>query len=152
MELYLPKEEELWFKAKMMLDEETMSYNHAYGGTIVFDKEVWGKWYDAWVIYAGKKRFYRYLKENGAFVGEVSYRYEEESDRYICNVIVYAPYRQRGYGKRGLAMLMDVAKDNGISSLWDDIAIDNSSLDMFLKMGFREISRNDACVMVKKDL
>ena len=36
IELYKPNLEELWFKEKMMNDEDTMSYNHAYGGTIPF--------------------------------------------------------------------------------------------------------------------
>ena len=34
IELYEPQVEDLWFKKKMMGDEQTMSYNHAYGGII----------------------------------------------------------------------------------------------------------------------
>ena len=29
--LYTPSLEDLWFRQKMMADEETMSYNHAWG-------------------------------------------------------------------------------------------------------------------------
>ena len=36
LELYKPLVDDLWFKEKMMGDEQTMSYNHAYGGTIPF--------------------------------------------------------------------------------------------------------------------
>ena len=34
--LYEPKYEDLWFRQMMLEDEDTMSYNHAYGGTIPF--------------------------------------------------------------------------------------------------------------------
>ena len=30
LELYKPHIEDLWFKEKMMSDEQTMAYNHAY--------------------------------------------------------------------------------------------------------------------------
>ena len=46
LELYEPHIEDLWFKEKMLGDRETMSYNHAYGGTIPFPKEKWAGWYD----------------------------------------------------------------------------------------------------------
>ena len=39
LELYKPHIEDLWFKEQMMSDEQTMAYNHAYGGTIPFPKE-----------------------------------------------------------------------------------------------------------------
>jgi hypothetical protein len=45
IELYEPRIEDLWFKEKMMGDEQTMSYNHAYGGTIPFPKEYWTDWH-----------------------------------------------------------------------------------------------------------
>ena len=31
-----PKPEDLWFRQKLLADEETMSYNLAWGGTISF--------------------------------------------------------------------------------------------------------------------
>ena len=42
--LYTPSLEDLWFRQKMMADEETMAYNHAWGGTTPFPKEVWHGW------------------------------------------------------------------------------------------------------------
>ena len=44
--LYKPSIEDLWFRAQMMSNEQTMAYNHAYGGTIPFPKEHWADWYD----------------------------------------------------------------------------------------------------------
>lgn len=41
VELYKPRIEDLWFREKMLSDDQTMSYNHAYGGTISFPKEKW---------------------------------------------------------------------------------------------------------------
>lgn len=34
--LYKPEIDELWFRESMMADNATMSYNHAWGGTIPF--------------------------------------------------------------------------------------------------------------------
>lgn len=59
--LYTPSLEDLWFRQKMMADEETMSYNHAWGGTIPFPKETWHGWYDFWIVKHKNKRYYRYL-------------------------------------------------------------------------------------------
>ena len=41
--------EDLWFRKKFMSDEETMSYNHAWGGTIPFPESEWQDWYDTWL-------------------------------------------------------------------------------------------------------
>ena len=53
--LYTPSLEDLWFRQKMMADEETMSYNHAWGGTIPFPKETWHGWYDFWILNSQSK-------------------------------------------------------------------------------------------------
>ncbi len=41
IELYKPQFEDLWFRQKFMNDEATMSYNHAWGGTISFSENRW---------------------------------------------------------------------------------------------------------------
>lgn len=41
---------------------------------------------------------------------------------------------------------------NGITILYDDIAIDNPSISIFLKAGFKEQYRTDSIVLLKKDL
>lgn len=41
MILYIPKPEDLWFRQMFMADEETMAYNHHWGGTIPFPEEDW---------------------------------------------------------------------------------------------------------------
>ena len=150
--LHEPRVEDLWFKEKMMGDKQTMSYNHAYGGAIPFPKERWADWHDRWIMNHNGKRFYRYIREDGAFVGEVAYHFDEERQIYLADVIIYAPHRGKGYGRAGLLLLCEAAKANGITELCDDIAIDNSSVALFLKCGFTEVLRTGESVLVKKTL
>lgn len=150
--LYQPLMKDLWFKEQMMGDEHTMSFNHAWGGTIPFPEERWADWYDRWITNHHHKRFYRYLTEDGAFVGEAAYRFDEELQLYMADVIVYAPYRGMGYGRRGLLLLCEAAKANGVQVLCDDIAIDNPSVSLFLSCGFVEVRRTSQSVLVKKEL
>lgn len=147
IKLYKPKIEDLWFKEKMMSDEDTMSYNH---GTIAFPVSKWDAWYQRWM--RDDKRFYRYICDDDTFVGEVAYYYDLEREIYIADVIIYAPYRGKGYGYEGLSLLCEYAKNNGIAELYDDIAIDNPSINLFHKCGFKEVLRTDECVLVKSSL
>ena len=149
IKLYKPKLEDLWFRKALLGDEETMSYNHHWGGAIPFPEEDWADWYDHWIINAGKERFYRYLvNENDEFVGEIAYHFDGE--HYLADIIVAAQYRNKGYGKEGLSLLCLVAKENGIQELYDDIAIDNPAISLFLKLGFAEEYRTQEIIMLKK--
>lgn len=152
MELYKPKLEELYFREMMLNDIQTMSYNKAYGGTIEFPKEKWQKWYDRWIINHENKRFYRYIKINGTFIGNVAYRFDEERSIYIIEIIIYAPYRGKGYGHKALLLLCDIAKANGISELYDDIVVDNPAISLFINCGFEKIKKTDEYIFVKKKL
>lgn len=152
LKLHTPKYEDLWFRQMFMADEETMSYNHAWGGTIPFPEEDWTDWYEHWIVNPENKRFYRYLANENAFVGEIAYHYDEARGIHVADVIVYAKYRGNGYGKRGLQLLCEAAKENGVKALYDDIAIDNAAISMFLKNGFQEEYRTDEITMLKKEL
>ena len=99
------------------------------------------------------KRYYRYLKnEDGQFVGEIAYHYDAEMQQEIANVMIYAKYRRRGYGGEALDLLCSAAKSNGVSVLYDDIAIDNPAVSLFLKHGFLEESRTEEIILLKKEL
>lgn len=150
---YIPKYEDLWFRQELLADPETMAYNHAWGGTVSFPEEKWDSWYNKWIVNA-QGRFYRYLvsDENDEFVGEIAYHYDKDREINIADIIVLAKYRGKGFGNRGLELLCDFAKGNGIDTLYDDIAIDNSSVKLFLKNGFYEEYRTDEFIMLKKDL
>ena len=143
----------MWFREKFMSDEETMTYNKKWGGTIDFSKDKWEEWYAYWVTNPEDKRFYRYIQnEDNIFVGEIAYHFDESRQIYISDVIIMAKYRGKGYGYDGLRLLCDCAKKNGIKYLYDDIAIDNSAITIFLKQGFIEEYRTDDCIMLRKAL
>ena len=154
MILYTPKKEDLWFRKLFMADEETMSYNHNWGGTIPFPEEQWQDWYDYWIANPEGERFYRYLKDEstGEFVGEIAYHYDEEEQKSIADVIVHAKYRGKGFGEQGLLLLCEAAKEHGMEVLYDNIAIDNPAIKLFLKAGFYEEYRTDEIIMLRKDL
>ena len=150
---YRPGIEDLWFRQAMMADPETMAYNHAWGGTIPFPREKWEEWHDFW-IKNPNKRFYRYITtgKSRSFVGEAAYHYDAERQIYLTDVIISAKYRRQGYGKAGLEMLCDVARKAKIPELYDDIAIDNPGINLFLRCGFREENRTEEIIMLKKSL
>ena len=152
LELVVPTLEDLWFREKLMTDEETMAYNNAWGGTIPFPKEKWQEWYQYWIVDHKNLRYYRYLKNEDGFVGEIAYHYDSKYDRYIANIIIFSKYRGRGYGGKGLEMLCLAAKQNSIPALYDNIAIDNPAINMFLKQGFHEEYRTNEIIMLKKEL
>lgn len=151
--LYLPRYEDLWFRQAMMADGETMSYNRAWGGTIPFPEEDWAAWYDRWIVHHEGRRFYRYLTDGAdRFLGEIAYHFDGESGLCLANVIVFAKYRGQGYGSRALELLCRAARENGVARLYDDIAIDNPAIGLFLRHGFAEEYRTDEIIMLKKDL
>ncbi len=152
--LYRPTLDELSFRQQFLSDPATMAFNHAYGGVISFPPDRWADWYARWVDCQTGERFYRYLKdvERNILVGEVSYHLDGELGGFVCDVIVPASLRGRGYGARGLALLCEAAKANGVARLYDNIALDNPSVGLFLKAGFTEASRTSEYILVAKDL
>ena len=149
---YKPQMEDLWFRQEMLSDPETMGYNHAWGGTILFPRERWAGWYTKW-LGGNKTFFYRYLaEENGIFVGEAAYHYDDAREYYLCDVIVHAKYRGRGYGKLGLCLLCDEARANGLTELYDDIAVDNPAIKLFLNSGFLVVRETEENITVKRIL
>lgn len=151
--LHQPSYRELAFRRSLLADGPTMAYNHAYGGTIDFPEEKWADWYRRWVA-EPDRRFYRYLKIEGTetFTGEAAYHWDGEIGEYLCDVVVAARYRRRGYGTQGLVRLCEAAKENGIIRLCDSIAIDNPSIQLFYRAGFRERLRSREYILVEKDL
>ncbi len=152
--LYEPRLEDLWFRRELLSDEATMSYNHAWGGTIPFPESRWPGWYNDWVIHYENKRFYCYLMkcESDEFLGEIAYHFDNDRKIWLADIIIDSRYRGRGYGKQGLSLLCKAAAENGIEVLYDDIAIDNPAVPLFLGNGFREEYRTDEIIMLKKIL
>lgn len=152
--LYQPALEELDFRQRLLADPETMAYNHAYGGAVDFPRERWADWYARWLEDGAGERFYRCLRResDGKPVGEAAYHYDGELGEYVCDVLVAAQYRSRGYGRQGLELLCVAAKENGVKRLVDNIAIDNPSVELFWHCGFRERLRNDEYILMEKAL
>ena len=85
--LVTPELDDLWFREELMADEETMSYNAKWGGTIPFPKEEWEPWYEAYVKNMGNNRFYRYLiNSENEYVGEIAYHYDKARDIYNIHI------------------------------------------------------------------
>ena len=152
IELHQPHLEELSFRQTMLEDAKTMSYNHAWGGTVAFPRERWASWYEAWLVNHQNRRFYRYIRESGIFVGEVAYHFDQERQIYLADILVHAPYRGKGYGGAALHLLCEAARNNGISELYDDIATDNPPLALFIRYGFSEVMRTKDYILVKKEI
>ena len=152
LDLYIPKFEDLWFRKLMLSDEETMSYNYNYGGTIDFNEDNWNDWYDRWILNNEYKRYYRYLTITNEFVGEIAYHFDENLNRYLAHILIYSKYRKLGFGKEALKLLCKEAKKNNINYLYDDITIDNPAIKLFVDCGFIEEYRNNEIIMVKKKL
>ena len=152
IEFYKPSLQELWFREELLNDEATMAYNHHWGGTIPFPREIWARWYKRWFNVDETVRYYRYILDTdiNKFVGEVSYHYEEQRAIYLMDVIVKAEYRFQGIGTTALRMLIEVAKENGLSILHDDIAKDNLAVELFRSEGFYEDYSSEYTVMLKK--
>ena len=150
---YRPQLEELWFRESLMADPETMSYNDAWGGTIPFPREKWAGWYESWVKNP-RKCFYRYITsgKSRSFVGEAAYHYDDDLQLYLADVIISARCRRQGYGKAGLELLCDAARNAGITELYDNIAIDNPGITLFLQCGFHEEYRTEEIIMLQKRL
>ena len=114
--LYTPKRDELDYRAKIMSDPVTMSYNrglkldcpcyHNDTGCIDFPESDRDEWYAAWI---GREphRFYAYVRdEEDQFIGEVCARLEDGV--YKIGVVIESRFRACGYGDEALAALVDV--------------------------------------------
>ena len=154
IDAYRPAPDEMWFRQSLLADEATMAYNASWGGTISFPRAAWAAWYARWMEAPESERFYRYLRasEDGRFVGEIAYHRDAEKGLYLCDVIVLAKERGKGFGTRGIALICAAAKANGIAALYDSIAADNPSLGLFLKNGFFVASKGDGATLVRKTL
>ena len=85
-------------------------------------------------------------------MGEVAYHFDDDLQLYLADVIISAKCRRQGFGKAGLLLLCEAAKKEKIPELYDNIAIDNTGINLFLQCGFHEEYRTEEIIMVKKSL
>ncbi len=158
LELYVPKPEDLWFYQRMMSDPETMSYNagwdvdyegyHRDTGCIDCPDEVLADWYDRW-IGNEPERFYAYIRRSsdGAWIGDVNFHYAPEKDWWDMGIVLYAPFRGKGYAVPALKLMLDHAfRACGISRIHNDFAVARNEIaawETHRKAGFKESGVKD---------
>ena len=161
LELYIPKPEDLWFFQKMMSDPETMSYNagwdveydgyHRDTGCVDYPDEVLPDWYSHWVGQE-PQRFYAYIKRtsDGVWIGDVNFHYTPEKDWWDMGIVIYAPFRGKGYAVPALKLMLDHAfRECGIARIHNDFEITRSvALRIHKKAGFREIGVENGIVQL----
>ena len=150
LELYIPKLDELWFYQKMMSDPATMSYNanwdvsyegyHRDTGCIDFPESEWAGWYAYW-INREPERFFAYIKRSdGTWIGHINFHYSPERDWWDMGIVIYAPYRGKGYAVPALRLMQEHAfRDCGVSRLHNDFELERpAGLNVHLAAGFRD--------------
>lgn len=151
VELYIPKLEDLWFYRKMMSDPETMSYNDPWGGCIDYPDEVLPDWYANWV---GQEpdRFYAYIKRSsdGTWIGDLNFHYTPEKDWWDMGIVIYAPFRGKGYAVPALRLLLNQAfRVCGISRLHNDFETTrDAAWAIHRKVGFKEMGVEDGLLQL----
>ena len=152
LQLYIPKPEDGRFYVKMITDPATMAYNAPWfppDGCIPDPEAGWRALCETW-IGRGPERFYAFLrrKSDGAFVGDVNDRINPERGWWDMGIVIYAPDRGKGYGRQGLALLLDHAfRVDGVPRLHNDFETTRAAAYRIHRAaGFRETGIIDGIV------
>lgn len=157
LELYIPNLEDLWFYQKMISDPETMAYNANYDidlpgyhrdtGCIDHTDADLKQWHSCW-IGREPQRFYAYIQRScdGAWLGGVNFHYVLEKDWWDIGVVLYAPYRGRGYAIPALEALMERAFSHScVTRIHNYFEFSRQqTLAIHQKLGFREMKSADS--------
>ena len=73
-------------------------------------------------------------------------------DKLEVENMAYGLVVDHSAGWAGLLLLCEQAKDNGMDSIYDNIAIDNTAVRLFIECGFTEEYRTEEIIMLKKQL
>lgn len=154
LELYIPTMEDLWFYQKMMSDPETMAYNagwnvaydgyHRDTGCVDYPDAILADWYHRWVGHE-PEFFFAYIKRSsdGAWIGTVNFQYDPEKDWWDMGIVIYAPYRRKGYAVPAMKRMLDYAfHECGIARIHNDFEIARNEIAAWKthrKSVFREL-------------
>lgn len=150
--LYVPKYNELEYYNNILLDPKTMEYNAGFnlnldgyeyetGCVKSFDKE---KWYKKQIL--DKNRYFAYVinKQDNLPLGYVNFHFDEIKLRHTCGVIIEYKYRNKGYGREALNLLLNKAfLQYNLDSLSSSISYkDTKTLKFFMNNGFKDIKED----------
>ena len=147
VELYVPKQEDLWFRELCMSDEKTMEYNAGYDvsyegyhyetGCIDFPKQNWENWFNQKMT--NPNFFYAYIKDSDTneFVGYVNFNQNQQTKKATMGIVVYSKYHSCGYMRPAMKKLIEKAKQSGVKILTDTIPeTRKNALRVFYDFGF----------------
>ncbi len=154
LELYVPGVEDMWFVQAMEADPATMAYNagwdvcypgyHPDTGCIDFPESEWAD-RRARLVGHEPNQFYALVRERktGDFVGEVNYHYSPSEDSCGMGIVLYAPFRGKGYGAPALELLLRRAfVRNRIPKLCNSFEPERGpGLAVHKNAGFRQVGR-----------
>ena len=95
------------------------------------------------------ERFYAYIKRSadGAWIGDVNFHYNPAKDWWDMGIVLYAPYRGKGYAVPALKLMLEHAfRDCGISRIHNDFEVarnEISAWETHRRAGFRELGVED---------
>ena len=90
-----------------------------------------------------------YIKRSldGAWIGDVNFHYTPEKDWWDMGIVMYAPFRGKGYAVPALRLMLDHAfRDCGISRIHNDFAVARNEItawETHRRAGFRELGVED---------
>ena len=91
------------------------------------------------------ERFYAYIRRSadGTWIGDVNFHYTPEKDWWDMGIVMYAPYRGKGYAVPALRLMLDHAfRVCGISRIHNDFEIARNEIaawETHRKAGFKEL-------------
>ena len=132
------------FEIELYADELTMSYNKGYKisannydektGRIFLCKDDLLQRYRKRQI-NNDKLYYIKDDRSGAYIGIGAYYHND--DRCYLDIIIKAQYRHHGYFDKALYLILEEAKNNGVTTLYDSFECDRGHvLAAFLDNGF----------------
>ena len=143
--LFVPDEDDLWFRQKCMSDPKTMNYNAGYDlsfegydydtGCIDFPKSKWKSWYEEKM---GNPNFYfAYIMDidTDEFVGYLNFNKNPETQKATMGIVMYSKYHSKGYMRPAMKKLIEVAKNKGVKTLTDT----EKALKVFYDLGFKKV-------------
>lgn len=146
-----PKYEELWYRKQLLGDANNMKSYVGVGfnvegyniedGTIDFDETYWSDWYRKWLKPGDDNHFYAYVvrKEDGKFLGETFYVFDDEEQSYNSEIILEESARKLGYADEIVDLLIMEAFDKGKETFYTTISRDYMNTSLYAKRNFKEI-------------